>query len=85
MDEETGVEYVCHCDDENYVQVTIKEIGEYDMKGWLEISEYEDQLVTECPQCGNKEYLYREINKSEDCGTLILICNQCHCTSKTQL
>ncbi|MBZ9688515.1 hypothetical protein G9F72_019485 [Clostridium estertheticum] len=55
------------------------------MSSWLPSENLQEQSIDECPQCGNKEGLYREIDKNVDTRKLLNICANCNCINQIDL
>lgn len=52
---------------------------------WLPSDNLQEQSIDECPQSGNKEGLYREIDKNVDPRMLLDICPKCHYINQISL
>lgn len=78
---EEGLSTHCHCGEEGYVLVKVKEqffdtIQEYN--AWLD-NEEGQYNIEECHQCGNKEKLEIILDKIDGNGDLQICCPKCHC------
>ena len=86
---EYGLTTICNCDsDGEYLLVNVKDTSvpfDIDYKSWLSIYDMEDVNFNECPQCGNEENLYYEVDLGEDPVCLSIICPKCHCIDKHEL
>ncbi|MDP4090605.1 MAG: hypothetical protein Q8930_15245 [Bacillota bacterium] len=91
QDHLTGVQYICHCEDEDYVQVHLKGYStvftndSFERDGWISIAGLEEQSPKKCPHCGNEEGLQFEIDSRVDSSLMHQICPRCRSINEIKI